>query len=291
MSRQDDAIEGKLDQLADAGFDAAASSFGGFDNPDIFIDSKPPVDIVQFVEDPLFLGSVVHAEPRVLELLWLIEQPGVREAFVQVGKGSGKSFVGAITPTYGAYLILSMRRPHLFFGLTDDTEIASINVSVGLLQAKNVIFKQMKGLIARSPWFQRHTVAIPLAQQVSFQDRNVTLYCGHSNSTAFLGFATFRAVLDEANFMVNNVNRNVAAELHAALRGSCKTRFPGAYKLVAISSAATPGAWLHGEIEAIRRAGKEVPLSISGLRTESAAALSDPLDSTLGDLFDEVGDE
>jgi hypothetical protein len=288
VATRPDPIEAALDALTDASFDDFTSTFGGLDNPELYFDNTLPVDVIQFVEDSQFLGNLLHADPRVLELLWLMEQPTVRESFVQIGKGGGKSFVGSADPTYNAYKLLKMRRPQRYFSLAESTEIVCINVSVGLFQAKNVVFKTISDLVSKSPWFQQHAPNVPLTQSITFTDRNIALYCGHSNSTAFLGFATFCAVLDEANFMVNNSNRNVAGSLYAALAGSCKTRFPTSYKLAAISSAGAPNAWLQAEVESIKREGKEIPLTPHGLRPHTfPSSAGDALDDALDDAFDE----
>lgn len=74
--------------------------------------------------------------------------------------------------------------------------------------------------------------------------KGIHFLCGHSNNTAFLGYATYRAVMDECNFMFNNNNRSVAEDLYNALKGSLKTRFPNDYKLLSISSDSTPNSFL-----------------------------------------------
>lgn len=264
MHASNKAVDSLLDSLEQEEWEIAKAALANLDDEELYEDSIKPVDIVTFCDDPQFLGNVIKAEPQVLQLLWLIEEDHVREAYAEVGKGSGKSFIASIFSTYGAYRILAMRRPQLFFGLSSATIIASINVSINQLQAREVIFEQTKELVKESPWFRANTKFLPKAEELVFNKR-VTLYCGHSNSTAFLGYATIRAVLDESNFMINNQNRNVAESLFSALKGSCNTRFPYFYKILSISSASTPGAWLHNEVNLIKKAGQEVPLTPQGL--------------------------
>jgi len=202
-----DPVDSLLDSMQKTEFDSVGAGLANLEDEELYEDNERPVDIIQFCEDPIFLGSQIKVDPEVMQLLWLIEQEGVNEAYVEVGKGSGKSFVGSIFPAYGVYLLMKMKEPQIYFGLAPPTIIATINVSIGRVQAKDVIFHQIKELVTRCPWFARNTKMVSLSQEVSFPDKNVTIYCGHSNSNAFLGFATVRAVLDEANFMVNNVNR------------------------------------------------------------------------------------
>lgn len=276
--------------------DAVSGQSKSLADPSIYIGDEPPVDIVEFVESSEFLGSQVKCDPEVLQLLWLIEQEWVRDAYVEVGKGSGKSLIGSIVPVYGAYLILKMKEPQKFFDLSPATIIATINVSISEKQAKEVIFNQIKALVMEAPWFKAHVKFEPLTQEVKFPERRVTLYCGHSNSTAFLGFATVRAVMDEANYMMNTSNKNVAETLFTALKGSLLTRFPDFYKLLAISSAATPGAWLHQEVESTKRDGQEIQLINGGVKGRPNAkparqqnGVEEHLDSIMSGLFEDMG--
>lgn len=283
---QRDAVDDFLDGLVGDSFDEVAQAVGHLDPNEIYINNQPPVDIIQFVEDPHYIGGLVACDPQILQLLYLIEEKGVLEAFVQVGKGSGKSLIGSITPTYGAYTTLCMRRPHTVFGISQASIISSINVSIGRKQAKDVIFAQVKDLVENGPWFKANAAFETLTEEIRFQERRISLFCGHSNSTAFLGYATLRAVMDEVNFMFDNANRNVAERLYAALSGSCKTRFPNDYKLVCVSSSSTPAAWLNKEVQHIERHGKEVTLRPGGL----PKGLRTPVEKQDDDLLDIVLD-
>jgi len=205
MRASDKAVDGLLDELMSEEWEISQAALANLEDEELYNNGRLPVDIVQFCEDNEFLGGQVIVEPQVMQLLYELEEPNIREGFVEVGKGSGKSLVGSIFPVYGVYKLLSMKKPQLFYGLAPATIIAFINVSINSTQAKEVIFHQIKQFISKSPWFDASTKFQDKAEELKF-DGNVTLYCGHSNSTAFLGFATMRAVMDESNYMINNAN-------------------------------------------------------------------------------------
>ena len=231
---------------------------------DLYGDLGYPPDLMTFVADPYYLGSQVEVEPQVAQLILEIGANDVREAFVQLGKGSGKSLVATVIPLYETCKMLHMKDPHMHFHLARATLLTAINVSIGEKQAKNVVFKQIKDMVENSPFFKSINHKTKTVE-IEFPDHNVAFICGHSRSTAFLGYGTFAAVLDEANYMIDTKGRSAAEDLYTALRGSLMTRFPLTYKLLAISSASTPTAWLTKQVNAIKRAGNPVALSEIGV--------------------------
>jgi hypothetical protein len=236
----------------------------GDSGENLYGDLGYPPDLMTFIADPYYLGSQVEVEPQVAQLILEIGANDIREAFVQLGKGSGKSLVATVIPLYETCKMLHMRDPHSHFHLAKATLLAAINVSIGEKQAKNVIFKQIKDMVEKSPFFKSVNHKTKTVE-IEFPDHNIAFICGHSRSTAFLGYGTFAAVLDEANYMIDTKGRSAAEDLYTALRGSLKTRFPSTYKLLAISSASTPTAWLTQQVNAIKRTGNIVALSENGV--------------------------
>lgn len=235
--------------------DAAQFSERNLKDHTFFEKERLPVGVVQFAEDARYLGLSGKIFKSIKHYLEEIESDEIREASLILGKGSGKSVLAQVFTLYGIYYVMQLKNPQAVFKLLPGTPLVSINVSVGLSQAKNVVFEGIKNLVQNSKYFKgrykNHTLA------VKFQ-KNVYVMCGHSNFTAFLGYPIFRAVMDEVNFMVDNNNRSVASQLYGALSGSLKTRFPGFYKLVMISSDSTPTSFLRERVQVVKDMGDGV---------------------------------
>lgn len=238
-------IEKRLDVLLDATLeDAFEESLATYavDDPFSYVTEKLPVDILEFTESSDFLGLKGMIYREVRNILCDIEDDSIREADLILGKGSGKSMVAQAFSCYGVYKALELKKPQATFGLTFNTSIYSINVSISRDQARDVVFKGIDELVGACPYFKDKIVRKSV-EDIEFK-KSIFMMCGHSNSTAFLGYPTLRAVMDEANYMVDNNNRSVAQQLYTALRGSLKTRFPKDYKILCISSDSTPNSFL-----------------------------------------------
>lgn len=251
-------IRDAFDDILNEELDVLVSSTADRREETIYKSGKRPVDVIQFVEDPFYLGGQVELQPNVKRLLWDIEDPEINEVDLELGKGSGKSELAQITQCYGAYLVSCLKHPQQFYGLSRSTIIASVNVSIGREQAKDVIFKGISSKIEHSPYFQQLKPII-MTREIELPD-NIHLYCGHSADRAFLGYATIRGIMDEVNYMFDNQNRNVAKQLYDALSGSMVTRFPpaqypGAYKLVSVSSMTLVSTWLNSRITQAKNDG------------------------------------
>jgi len=249
-SQLDDVIFGTLEDA----FEEELTTYA-IDDPNSYEGEVFPEDIITFAESPDFLGLKGNLYPEIKNLLIDIEDKSIRESYLILGKGSGKSQLAQIFTGYGLYQALQLKNPQATYKLVWNTALYSINVSVSKTQAEDVVFKQTKELLTASPYFQKRMVNSN-AREVEFEKR-IHMLCGHSGSTAFLGYATFRAVMDEMAFMVDNNNRSVAADLYAALTGSLKTRFPNDYKLLCISSDSTPNSFIRESINAVKLVTKD----------------------------------
>lgn len=247
----DDLFNSEFDFLLDEDSDSLSEDI-------IWEGNEKPVDIKTFVEEKDFLGLKGRIYPAILYSLEQIEQPEIREALMMLGKGSGKTTSLQIYMLYGQYLLLSMKNPQEYYELLPDIPITSLLVSVSERQAKEVGFAGIKSMIDRSPWFKGRYNAY--STEIRFE-KKITLYCGHSGATSWLGFNTVRAAMDETEYMMDSNNRSVARELYRALKGSLNTRFPGKYKMLCISSPKNEFSFLNQRFNAIKREGVklEVP--------------------------------
>lgn len=250
MSLVDRQIDALIDETFDDAFEESIASYD-IKDPNSYEGEVFPVDILEFAESKDYLGLKGSIYKEVKRILVNIEDDSVREADLILGKGSGKSMLAQIFTGYGLYKAIQLKEPQKTFGLTWNTALYSINVSISRQQAEDVIFKQTKALLEASPYFKKHIITSN-SKEMEFS-KNVHMLCGHSGSTAFLGYATMRAVMDECNFMIDNNNRSVASDLYAALVGSLRTRFPKDFKLLCISSDSTPNSFLRESINAVKQ--------------------------------------
>jgi hypothetical protein len=73
------------------------------------------------------------------------------------------------------------------------------------------------------------------------------------------------------------------------LMGSMMTRFPNHHKLVAVSSCATPSAWLHTNVVDIKKAGKKIELLPGARGYVTRDDQEDPL-ADFDPFMDQAGD-
>lgn len=212
------------------------------------------VDIIEFVESKHYLNLRGKAFNKVLQILWEIDKPNIREVYLCLAKGSGKSFMSSIMLARGIYWLLNMRDPITTLGLAPGSSIYCLNVSVSSQQARDVIFRDLCNRINDSPWFkgkykERKT-------DIQFM-KNIAAVCGHSQSTSFLGYNTAFGIMDEADFQLDNNKRSVAKELYTALKGSMFSRFANSYKLISISSPKDPDGYILSSIDRVKQTGSK----------------------------------
>ena len=130
---------------------------------------RSQIDMDTFLFDPSFLGiKEGQIYPKVRELLWVIDDPAVREIFISAGKGSGKSTIVGIAQVKALYNLLSYINPAEYYGLLEGTFIGLINMSISAPQALNVIFKRFVSYVNRINRFQK----VSRKQYVKYKEIN-----------------------------------------------------------------------------------------------------------------------
>lgn len=213
-----------------------------------------PIPLRDFIEQPAYLNLAGRVYPELMKLAEEVHRPEVREAYLSMGKGSGKSTLCGILMARWVYeLIGCHRNPQTNFGLLPDSTLTILNVSTSKEQAKRVVFASFMARIKNSPWFVgRYEEYVT---HCVFPG-NIQVVCGHSGSTSFLGFDTIAAIMDETSWMLDTSHRSVAANIYDMLIGSLKTRFPRSYKLIEISSPRTTEDFLTQQVNWVKKAGK-----------------------------------
>lgn len=261
-----------IDEMIDIAFDGllvsdefdssdAALELTDLTNPKNYDNNTLPVDVIEFIESSEFLNLKYNNRtqtgiyPEIQQLILDICQDNIREAYLGLGKGSGKSIIGEVVPLYYAYKFGKLKKPAQSLGLMHNTQLFFTNVSVGRAQAKDIIFSGISSLIKNSPYFKDKFY---ITGQLISLPKRVYIYAGHSNHTAFLGYPTIVGTMDECNYMIDSANRSVAEQLQTALRGSLKTRFNKVYKLLMLSSDAGPNSFMRENIKIIADEGTAI---------------------------------
>jgi len=245
-----------IDQLVDKLVsDAMSSTMMGpvVASDQVFLSA--PVSMVEFACSSDYLGLKDDLFDKIKKLLALIDNPNIRRVYLVLGKGSGKSTLVEVVLLYGIYLWSCYRDPFKFFNLMKTAKPACVNVSTSKDQARDVIFEGCLNMVDASPWFRNRFTGYK--NSIAF-DSGITLFAGHGNASAWLGYMTFVGAMDEVEFLVDSSKRSQAAELYNALYGSLRTRFPNHYKLLCISSAKERFSFLMKRAQDVLKKGTPV---------------------------------
>ena len=214
-----------------------------------------PVPMEEFVLGRRYLNMRNRINQEKLDILIQFSHPSVRKLWCAAGSGAGKSFLVSIVQAWMVYGLLCLKRPDLYFMLGPGSKIATVNLSVGKEQAKDVVFGEFVGRISASKWFAGRFKA--QAGRVLFP-KNVFALSGGSAATSYYGYHTIMGSLDEASYMIDRLDRSLAEELVEALTKSLSTRFPNAYKLMVISTLRSDDDYLYTNIQRVRTEGTPV---------------------------------
>lgn len=213
--------------------------------------------MLEFACSKIYLGLEDDLFDKIKDLIKLIDRPHIRKVYLVLGKGSGKSTLVEVALLYGIYLWSCFRDPFDYFHLMRTAKPACVNVSTSKDQARDVIFEGCSSMVEKSPWFKGRYNA--LRTSIEFNS-GITLFAGHGNAAAWLGYMTFVGAMDEVEFLVDSQNRSQAAQLYNALYGSLRTRFPNFYKLICISSAKERFSFLMKRAQIVLKHGVAIPL-------------------------------
>lgn len=211
---------------------------------DVFIEDKkylalPPLSAVQreFIE----MGTTVYKPETFVQISWIIDRY-VTELVAEWGKGSGKDHSCRVIAARAIYLLLCLKNPQQYFGMSPDSSIDIINVAYNATQANNVYFVPFRRLIKASPWFSDK-----FDDRVGFIsfEKNLNAISGHSDQEGLEGYNLLIAVLDEISAFKTSMElrnrRSIRMASHSAegiydaMKSSVQSRFPGIGKTIMLS--------------------------------------------------------
>lgn len=162
----------------------------------------PPVKIQKFVEDPYYLGSILHGNiyPKIMDDLVELFEGSYSEVLLMGAIGWGKSVMAEIGIAYDIYKVSCLKNPADAYGLLPNSNLALLNVSVRKLQAQKVLFSGLGNLIRNSPYFREKFPYDPSIMSELRFPRGVFAYPVAASEQALLGEGVFSAAFDEMNF-------------------------------------------------------------------------------------------
>lgn len=201
---------------------------------------RAPATPEEFIESAEFLGNSLNNEywPVVKQDVLDFYVSGKHEACFCEAIGSGKSYKSSIVAAYEAHRLLCLRNPAKTLGLSSDSKLTILNMGPRAMQARRVVYSKIRGRIDACPWFK---FFFPYDKKITSELRfpkNIYIVPGNSKETFPLGYDLVVAILDEADFYVDNEDRPVADEIHQAMRMRMESRVGNKWpwKIIDLSS-------------------------------------------------------
>lgn len=190
-----------------------------------------------------------------------------RELILILGRRSGKSWMSSLISVYEAYKLVSVPDPVAELGIGDG-DIWIINTATTGLQAKTIIFKQIKKFVNKCPIFDGRICKDEDDLMILFTDAdlktnekrkdqglsalqgNVVLASGTSNSKALRGHSSSILVFDEMAHFVDTDGKASAGSTYQALQPSIANLLKfGEGRNVIISSPDLPSGFFYDHFE------------------------------------------
>lgn len=170
-----------------------------------------PVTIQEFIDHEDFLGATdLVLWPKVRQAVidinkdWYKGESGgaYTEMLLMGATSTGKSEIQKVTMAYHLHLLACLDVPQQLYTLPKSTAIVMMIQSAKPHVTKQIIYQPLRNYIETMPWFQEHMRFNKyIESEMYFEDKNVRVVKGGSDSDSVLGEAIMGACIDEVNFM------------------------------------------------------------------------------------------
>ena len=176
---------------------------------------RAPVSPEEFLDSEDFMGAtdlLVWPEARkaFIEInkdWWKGPEYAYKEAVFAGSTSSSKSEQCKMLAAYRLHILGCLKDPQKLYGLPTSTSIVFTIQAAKPHVTKKVIYTPLRNYIETMPWFQRHMRPNKLIDaEMQFDEQNIRVVPGGSDSDTILGEAILFSILDEVNFM--NVVQN-----------------------------------------------------------------------------------
>lgn len=185
-----------------------------------------PVGLEEFAVSDKFLDCGSEVWETCRKDLYNIEKGGQKIIVLEGAPGCGKSFTSSAIISYSIYRMLCLRSPQKTFGFARGSNICAMNMGVNELNAKHVIFSEIKARIDNSPWFQKYFLPDPEITNMLKFKKDVNLIPGNSKMTFPLGFNVFCCAMDDCAWYQDTDDFDVGKEMFNSIDKRISRRFP-----------------------------------------------------------------
>lgn len=147
------------------------------------------------------------------------------EAIFTGAIGIGKTTLASIVIPYMAHWTLCLRDPQKYYGLMAGSRIAFMLMSTSRLQAKNVVYSDIKARIDYSPWFQKHHKYDPNITSLFKFPKEIWIIPGDSSEKTFEGFNILGGIVDEIDSHKVTKDKSYVEQGYDTIRGRISSRF------------------------------------------------------------------
>jgi len=220
---------------------------------------KPPT-LAEFVSDIDYLGYPALSPVQFHDAIQVIgpdpEKIFSNGSFFRLGvflwgKGGGKDWTCAILCAYFIQILLCMKDPHKFFGMTDKSYIDVLNVSLSEEHAIGIYWEYFKTAIKNNRWLTQHyalyegnhlvggdpanpKIKLTAGAMVFDEPRIRARAYGADNESAEGGNPVVW-LMDEADAFKTHTKIGNAKKIYSTLRSSAATRYGTKWKGFIIS--------------------------------------------------------
>jgi len=184
------------------------------------------------------------------------ENKKYKELVIIAGMKGGKTTLAALFVAIEEYNLYKLGLPWKHYDFTPGKEIYIMNVATDKDQARDTIFAEVKSSIRRSPYFKKRN-PVEIASTFRFDDTNVVIKSGHSNSSSLVGKLCKLVLMDELDRFKTRGGKYSADEVYKALNRSTDP-FREDGHIIAISSLVQES----GKMVELYLKAKEIPTMV-----------------------------
>ena len=176
---------------------------------------EQPVDIIQFIEDPYFLGVSTN-QGRDIYKIWKLALAAMMSnnqkiLIVLTGAiGTGKSTIALIAIAYIQYRLMILNDPWATFRLANSGRmtISFFNLNKSLGDSRG--YSKLQNFMVNSPWFRKNSAYISktqLGEELEFALIKYNLASPYSKGFGIVGEDVVAGILDEVDSPIDSTKQ------------------------------------------------------------------------------------
>jgi hypothetical protein len=159
------------------------------------------VPVRQWLEDDYYMGDIGRSlYPKLKDDLVEMFEGDYHEVLISGAIGWGKSFFAKLATVRSIYELSCLRDPQRAMGLSPDSLISLVAISVKVDIAKRSLLESMAQMMALSPYFVREFQPKVTKESIRFP-KGIDLAPAAATNNNVLGLNVFGGILDESAFL------------------------------------------------------------------------------------------